>query len=73
MGMPGATFGLPQLAEAGVKRVSVGAALARVAFGSLVNAAREMMSEGAFRFSEDAIGFAELESFFVPRRNDLRR
>lgn len=73
MGMPGATFGLPQLAEAGVKRVSVGAALARVAFGSLVNAAREMMSEGTFRFSEDAIGFAELESFFVPRRNDLRR
>ena len=31
MGMPGAVFDLTQLAEAGVKRVSVGAALARLA------------------------------------------
>ena len=31
MGMPGAVFDLTQLAEAGVKRVSVGAALVRLA------------------------------------------
>ena len=35
MGMPGAVFDLTQLAEAGVKRVSVGAALARLALARL--------------------------------------
>jgi 2-methylisocitrate lyase-like PEP mutase family enzyme len=64
MGMPGTTFGLAELAEVGVKRISVGSALARLAFGSFVRAAREMESSGTFRFSEGAMGFAELESFF---------
>jgi 2-methylisocitrate lyase-like PEP mutase family enzyme len=64
MGMPGATFGVAELAEAGVKRISVGSALARLAFGSFVTAAREMKSTGTFRFSDSAMGFAELESFF---------
>jgi 2-methylisocitrate lyase-like PEP mutase family enzyme len=31
MGMPGATFGMAELAEVGVKRISVGSALARLA------------------------------------------
>lgn len=65
MGMPGATFGVAQLADAGVKRVSVGSALARLAFGVFVNAAREMLKERTFRFSSQAIGFAELEGFFT--------
>ncbi|ACM39589.1 MULTISPECIES: isocitrate lyase/PEP mutase family protein [Rhizobium/Agrobacterium group] len=64
MGMPGATFGIAELSEAGVKRISVGSALARLAFGAFANAAREMKSAGTFRFSEDAMGFAELEGFF---------
>jgi 2-methylisocitrate lyase-like PEP mutase family enzyme len=65
MGMPGATFGVAELAEAGVKRISVGSALARLSFGSFVRAAREMQSAGSFRFSDDAMGFAELEGFFA--------
>ncbi|MGD9535854.1 MAG: oxaloacetate decarboxylase [Alphaproteobacteria bacterium] len=65
MGMPGTTFSLAELADAGVKRVSVGSALARLAFGAFVDAAREMRSQGTFRFSEKAIGFAELEGFFT--------
>ncbi|ACP21500.1 hypothetical protein NGR_b00260 (plasmid) [Sinorhizobium fredii NGR234] len=64
MGMPGLTFGLAELAEAGAKRISVGSALARLAFGAVVDAAREMRSQGTFRFSEKAMGFAELEGFF---------
>lgn len=66
MGLPGATFGLADLAEAGVKRVSVGSALARLAYGAVVEAAREMAEEGTFRFSERAIGFAELNDVFRP-------
>lgn len=65
MGMPGATFGVAELAEAGVKRISVGSALARLAFGAFVEAAREMRSAGTFHFSQRAMGFAELESLFA--------
>lgn len=66
MGLPGATFGLAELAEAGVKRVSVGSALARLAYGAVVEAAREMAARGTFRFSERAVGFAELNDVFRP-------
>lgn len=65
MGMPGATFGVAELAAAGVKRISVGSALARLAFGAVVRAAREMSAAGTFTFSSQAIGFAELESCFA--------
>ncbi|QJP13304.1 isocitrate lyase/phosphoenolpyruvate mutase family protein [Starkeya sp. ORNL1] len=65
MGMPGASFGVAELAAAGVKRISVGSALARLAFGAFVEAAREMRSTGTFRFSERAMGFAELQGFFT--------
>jgi 2-methylisocitrate lyase-like PEP mutase family enzyme len=65
MGMPGATFGAAELAEAGVKRISVGSALARLAYGSFVAAAREMQTNGTFSFAKDAMGFAELEGFFT--------
>lgn len=64
MGMPGATFSLQELAGAGVKRVSLGSALARAAFGAFVDASREMAKHGNFTFSNKAIGFAELEAFF---------
>ena len=64
MGMPGTTFGIRDLADAGAKRVSVGSALARAAFGAFVGAAKEMASQGTFRFADDAIGFAELQDYF---------
>lgn len=64
MGMPGAVFNLAELAEAGVKRVSVGSALARLAFGSFITAAREMQADGTFHFARNAMGFGEIESFF---------
>jgi len=66
MGMPGATFTQTELAAAGVKRISIGSAVARLAYGSLVNAAREMANDGSFTFSDQAMGFTELEGFFDP-------
>ncbi len=65
MGMPGTTFGVSELADVGVKRVSVGSALSRAAFGTFVRAAKEMKEYGTFTFSSDAIGFSELEDYFV--------
>ncbi|WP_374650381.1 oxaloacetate decarboxylase [Dongia sp.] len=65
MGLPGTAFSVADLAQAGVKRISVGSALARLAYGAFVSAAREMRQQGTFRFSESAMGFAELEGFFT--------
>ncbi|MCZ6577295.1 MAG: isocitrate lyase/phosphoenolpyruvate mutase family protein [Gammaproteobacteria bacterium] len=65
MGMPGTTFGVSELADVGVKRVSVGSALSRAAFGTFVRAAKEMKEYGTFTFASDAIGFSELEDYFV--------
>jgi 2-methylisocitrate lyase-like PEP mutase family enzyme len=64
MGLAGATFGVAELAHAGVKRVSVGSALSRAALGSFVRAAEEMKEKGTFSFAADAIGFAEIEKYF---------
>ncbi|MEO9777706.1 MAG: isocitrate lyase/phosphoenolpyruvate mutase family protein [Sedimentitalea sp.] len=61
MGMPGAVFSVAELAQVGVKRISVGSALARLAYGAFVNAARDMQANGRFDFADTAMGFAELE------------
>jgi len=60
MGTPGLDLDLPALSGLGVKRVSVGSALCRSAFGALLRAAREMQERGTFKFAEDAIPFAEI-------------
>lgn len=65
MGLPGATFGVAELAAAGVRRISVGSALARAAYGAFLAGAREMAESGTFSFAGSASGFAELEAFFL--------
>lgn len=64
MGLPGNVYSVDELSQAGVRRISVGASLARFAFGAFVQAAREVSSEGTFSYSKQAIGFSELETFF---------
>ena len=64
MGLPGATFSLDELAAAGAKRISVGSALARVAFGAFVAAGREMANNGTFAYAEQAIAFSDIERYF---------
>lgn len=65
-GIPGTTFNVMQLAEAGVRRISVGSALSRLALGSFIQAAREIQ-QGEFSELHGAMGFSEIESFFYPR------
>ena len=48
MGLQGVQLGLKELSEIGVKRISVGSALARAALGAFLTAAKEMRSEGTF-------------------------
>ena len=66
MGLPGAAFAVRELAAAGVKRISVGSALARLAYGACLRAAQEIVEQGTFGALSDAIGFTELEDRFRP-------
>jgi 2-methylisocitrate lyase-like PEP mutase family enzyme len=64
MGLVGSTLTLADLDALGVARVSVGSALARRAYGALLDAAREMLAQGTFAFAEDAAPLRELDAAF---------
>jgi methylisocitrate lyase len=56
-----------QLASLGVRRISVGGALARAAWGGFLDAAREIASQGTFTALGRAIPFAEINAAMGPR------
>jgi 2-methylisocitrate lyase-like PEP mutase family enzyme len=62
MGMPGMNLSVTQLAAMGVKRITVGSALARAAFGGFLRAAREILDKGTFRFNDEAAPSQEINS-----------
>jgi 2-methylisocitrate lyase-like PEP mutase family enzyme len=63
-----ADFGLTvaDLAALGVRRISVGSALARAAWGGFMRAAKAIASEGSFAGLDAAATFAELNALFAP-------
>ena len=61
---------LQEIAALGVRRVSVGGALARSAWGGFMRAARLIAEQGRFDGFADAASGRELDSFF---RDDLKR
>ncbi|MGA8074154.1 MAG: isocitrate lyase/phosphoenolpyruvate mutase family protein [Candidatus Acidiferrales bacterium] len=65
MGLKGATYSIEQLAAVGVKRISVGGALARAALGAFVRAAREVKDKGTFTFAADAISHADATAYMA--------
>ncbi|MBI2467799.1 MAG: isocitrate lyase/phosphoenolpyruvate mutase family protein [Candidatus Rokubacteria bacterium] len=54
-----------QLAEAGVKRVSVGGALSRLALAAFLKGAREMKDRGGFTWVRDTVPSRELKAVFT--------
>lgn len=64
MGRAGGTMSLAALEDIGVRRVSVGSALARAAFGEFMRAAQEIRQSGTFGFANRAIPYAELNGMF---------
>jgi 2-methylisocitrate lyase-like PEP mutase family enzyme len=56
-----------QLAAAGVRRISVGSALARIALGAFLAAAREVKAQGSFSFTSRCASFKEIEAFMPGR------
>jgi 2-methylisocitrate lyase-like PEP mutase family enzyme len=53
-----------QLAEAGVKRISVGGSLSRLALAAFLGAAREMKDAGGFSWTRDAVAARDLRALF---------
>ncbi len=64
MGAQGAST-VAVLSALGVKRISTGSALSRVAYGALLRAAREMAEGETFTFADEAVGFGEISAMFV--------
>jgi methylisocitrate lyase len=54
-----------ELAGLGVRRISVGGALARVAWAGFLEAAREIATQGRFTTLARAVPFAEIDGAFV--------
>ncbi len=59
-----AGLSLTELADIGVRRVSVGSALARTAWTGFIHAARAIANESSMAGLDNAITFTELNSFF---------
>ena len=60
-----AGFSVAELADAGVKRISVGATFARIAYGEVIRAAKQILGQGTLGFTDNAMGFAELSGDFT--------
>lgn len=65
VGFAGTPFSVAELAEIGVKRISIGGSLARATFALIQRAANEMIHGGTFTFAEAQIPDAELSNFFA--------
>jgi len=61
-GMQGVHFDLAELSRVGVRRVSVGGALTRVALGAFLRAAREMKQHGTFTFVDEPVSSGEISN-----------
>jgi 2-methylisocitrate lyase-like PEP mutase family enzyme len=61
----GTTFTVARLRDLGVRRISVGAALARTAWGAFLRAAEEIAGKGTFEGFAGAEPFARLNAFFA--------
>ena len=62
MGTQPQRFTLAELSEMGVRRVSVGSALATTAIGAFLRGAREMKVSGSFNYTKDSAGFGEISN-----------
>lgn len=65
--MGGGATTVAQLADAGVRRISVGGALARAAWTGFLEAAREIAEQGTFTALGRAVPFAEINRAFASR------
>ena len=70
---PSPSLTVSQLAGLGVRRISVGSALARVAWGAFIRSARSIATTGTFETFADATPFVELDDIMSARRAEAKR
>lgn len=56
-----------QLAEVGVKRISIGGSLSRLALAAFLEGAREMKERGGFTWLRDTVPSRELRAIFTAK------
>jgi 2-methylisocitrate lyase-like PEP mutase family enzyme len=65
MGFADPTLTVPQLSAAGVKRISVGGAMARYALTNFLNCAREMKDQGSFTYVREMAQMKDVREAFA--------
>jgi 2-methylisocitrate lyase-like PEP mutase family enzyme len=68
IGAPG--LSVAELADLGVRRISVGGALARAAWGEFIRVAKEIAAQGHFAGFAKGVAFGEIDGFF---REDMKK
>jgi 2-methylisocitrate lyase-like PEP mutase family enzyme len=67
MGLATGSHSVAELSAMGVRRISVGSALSRLALAGVIDAAREMLEHGTFHFGETAIPYPEANQLMRER------
>jgi 2-methylisocitrate lyase-like PEP mutase family enzyme len=65
MGLPGVTLTVAEVSALGVKRISVGSLLTRVALSAFFRASKEIQERGTFGLAEEAISYREFNAIFA--------
>jgi 2-methylisocitrate lyase-like PEP mutase family enzyme len=63
-GLQGVRLNLSDFSALGVKRVSVGSLLSRIAYGAFLRAGKEMREHGTFEFADEALSFRDISAMF---------
>jgi 2-methylisocitrate lyase-like PEP mutase family enzyme len=63
------SFNVKALAEAGVRRISLGSKLTTFAFGMIENASREMLRDGTFGFTRAGMAFDRVQAMFSKKED----
>lgn len=72
MGLRGKSYSVAELAEAGVRRISVGGSFARAALGALMRAAEEVKTSGTFSYADEALPDAAASRLMSQQRPAIR-
>jgi 2-methylisocitrate lyase-like PEP mutase family enzyme len=71
-GVKGLGFPVEDLVASGVRRISLGGSLSRLAYGALIDAAREMKERGTFTFIDRATPTADISAFMQEKKSAAR-
>jgi 2-methylisocitrate lyase-like PEP mutase family enzyme len=69
MGFASSQLTVAEVAALGVKRISIGGAMARAAMGALKRAGAEMLEHGTFNYAKEALAGKDLNALFTSKHS----